>query len=257
MDCDQFESIETGDRDDELDPLTRDAARAHVRQCARCAALIAGAPARTAPAIVTRMSGAVSVAGSWAMRPQTAMAAVFLVMLGTSGLLLRSKSSRAPASAEMTVTEEGTPAPAALSAFPADPSDDRSTAPAPSSTVSSSPFVTAMAAYGLGQFDDAARAFGTIAPGNPDAELWQARALREGQGCAAAVAHFDGVARRAAGSRPGWEAAFEGASCYFNLGDVGGARARLTSLLDVDGFGDRARAELVRFARAKPAQAQQ
>ena len=48
------------------------------------------------------------------MRPQTAMAAVFLVMIGTSVLLLRGKSSRAPASAEMTVTEEGTPAPAGV-----------------------------------------------------------------------------------------------------------------------------------------------
>jgi len=63
-----------------------------------------------------RLARAVSLAGSWAMRPQTAMAAVFLVMIGTSVLLLRGKSSRAPASAEMTVTEEGTPAPAAPSA---------------------------------------------------------------------------------------------------------------------------------------------
>ena len=46
------------------------------------------------------------------MRPQTAMAAVFLVMLATSGLLLRGKSARTPASAEVIVTERGAPAPA-------------------------------------------------------------------------------------------------------------------------------------------------
>ncbi len=72
-----------------------------------------------------RLARAVSLAGSWAMRPQTAMAAVFLVMIGTSVLLLRGKSSRAPASAEMTVTEEGTPAPAAASAAP--PADQPAT----------------------------------------------------------------------------------------------------------------------------------
>ncbi len=46
------------------------------------------------------------------MRPQTAMAAVFLVMLATSGLLLRGRSARTPASAEVIVTERGAPAPA-------------------------------------------------------------------------------------------------------------------------------------------------
>jgi TolA-binding protein len=52
----------------------------------------------------------VSLAGSWAMRPQTAMAALFLVMIGTSLLLLRGKSSRAPPSEDVTVTERGAPA---------------------------------------------------------------------------------------------------------------------------------------------------
>jgi hypothetical protein len=41
------------------------------------------------------------------------MAALFLVMIGTSLLLLRGKSARTPMAAEVTVTEQGTPAPAA------------------------------------------------------------------------------------------------------------------------------------------------
>ncbi len=144
MDCEKFESALMDELYGELDELTSAAAKRHVSGCSRCAALLGGlratrrvatlprveppadleqrildAAAAATPKVVPlrgRVARAVSLAGSWAMRPQTAMAAVFLVMIGTSVLLLRGKSSRAPASAEMTVTEEGTPAPAAPSA---------------------------------------------------------------------------------------------------------------------------------------------
>jgi hypothetical protein len=148
MDCEKFESALMDELYGELDELTSAALKRHVTGCARCAALIGGfratrrvaalpkveppagleerifAAAAAAHPVVPmgwRLARAVSLAGSWAMRPQTAMAAVFLVMIGTSVLLLRGKSSRAPASAEMTVTEEGTPAPAAPSVAPAPP----------------------------------------------------------------------------------------------------------------------------------------
>ncbi|HTB73684.1 MAG TPA: zf-HC2 domain-containing protein [Polyangiaceae bacterium] len=141
MDCEKFESALMDELYGELDELTSAAAKRHVSGCARCSALLGGlratrrvaalprveppadleqrilaAAAAATPKAVPlrgRLAHAVSMAGSWAMRPQTAMVAVFLVMIGTSVLLLRGKSSRAPASAEMTVTEEGTPAPAA------------------------------------------------------------------------------------------------------------------------------------------------
>lgn len=48
-----------------------------------------------------------SAAGNWAMRPQTAMAAVFLLMVGTSTLALRMKHKNSEAA--MSVTEQGTP----------------------------------------------------------------------------------------------------------------------------------------------------
>src|ERR1700722_19809965 len=140
MDCEKFESVLMDELYGELDELTSAAAKRHVSGCARCSALLGGlratrrvaalpridppadleqrilaVAAAATPRVVPlrgRLARAVSLAGSWAMRPQTAMAAVFLVMIGTSVLLLRGKSSRAPASAEMTVTEEGTPAPA-------------------------------------------------------------------------------------------------------------------------------------------------
>lgn len=140
MDCEKFESALIDELYGELDELTSAAAKRHIAGCARCAALISGFRATRRVAVLPkveppegleqrilaattsakqvspvgwRLARVVSLAGSWAMRPQTAMAAVFLVMIGTSVLLLRGKSSRAPASAEMTVTEEGTPAPAA------------------------------------------------------------------------------------------------------------------------------------------------
>jgi hypothetical protein len=148
MDCEKFESALMDELYGELDELTSAALKRHVAGCARCAALLGGfratrrvaalprvdppagleerifaATASAHPLVPAkwRLARAVSLAGSWAMRPQTAMAAVFLVMIGTSVLLLRGKSSRAPASAEMTVTEEGTPAPAAPSVAAAAP----------------------------------------------------------------------------------------------------------------------------------------
>jgi hypothetical protein len=156
MDCEKFETALMDELYGELDELTSAAAKRHVSGCARCAALIGGlratrrvatlprveppegleqrilaAAAAATPKVVPfrgRLARAVSLGGSWAMRPQTAMAAVFLVMIGTSVLLLRGKSSRAPASAQITVTEEGTPAPASPALASATPPEP---APAP------------------------------------------------------------------------------------------------------------------------------
>ncbi|HEY6462670.1 MAG TPA: zf-HC2 domain-containing protein [Polyangiaceae bacterium] len=139
MDCEKFESAMMDELYGELDELTSAAAKRHVAGCARCAALLGGlratrrvaavpmvdlpagleerilAAARDAQKVVPmprRAARVVSAAGNWAMRPQTAMAALFLVMIGTSVLLIRGKPSRAP-SAEVTVTEQGAPAPVA------------------------------------------------------------------------------------------------------------------------------------------------
>jgi TolA-binding protein len=143
MDCEKYESAMMDELYGELDELTSAAAKRHVAGCARCTALVGGlratrrvavvplvdpppdleerilAAAREAQKVVPirrRVARVVSLAGSWAMRPQTAMAALFLVMIGTSVLLLRGKSSRAPVSSEVTVTEQGAPAPVASAA---------------------------------------------------------------------------------------------------------------------------------------------
>src|SRR5689334_16837021 len=106
MDCEKFEATLMDELYGELDELTSAAAKRHVSGCARCAALIGGlratrrvaaiprvepppgleerilaAAGAATPKVVPlrgRLARAVSMAGSWAMRPQTAMAAVFL-----------------------------------------------------------------------------------------------------------------------------------------------------------------------------------
>jgi hypothetical protein len=156
MDCEKLEAVMIDELYGELDEVTSAAVKRHLAGCPRCAELLAGlkatrqratlpllaAPpglqdrileavrhvARAAPPARGRLSSAISLAGRWSMRPQTAMAALFLVMVGTSVLLLRGKSSRAPAGADITVTEEGTPAPVA-SAAPAEPSVPVESAP--------------------------------------------------------------------------------------------------------------------------------
>jgi hypothetical protein len=90
----------------------------------------------------------------------------------------------------------------------------------------------------------AAAAPATATPSDGDRALGDARAIRASRGCRAAVGRFDEAARRAAGTSTAWDALLEGGRCYRLLGDAPGARARLTPLLDVDAFRDRAQLEL-------------
>src|SRR5512140_1863412 len=142
MDCEKFETAMIDELYDELDELTSAAAKRHVAGCARCAAIYGGlratrrvvasaggvpmveipgtlearilAATREAQKVVPfrkRLASAISAAGSWAMRPQTQMAAVFLLMIGSSVVFLKGGRKASPmAAAPMTVTEQGAPA---------------------------------------------------------------------------------------------------------------------------------------------------
>ena len=145
MDCEKFEATMLDELYGELDELTVAASKRHVGGCARCSALMAGLRATrklvTLPVVapsegfesrlLSAVQGAeadagrprlgfaqfISLAGRWAMRPQTAMAAVFLLMVGTSSVLLTRKAPRSAleaASTSFTVTENGTPAAAPM-----------------------------------------------------------------------------------------------------------------------------------------------
>jgi hypothetical protein len=187
------------------------------------------------PSLRQRTARVVSLAGSWAMRPQTAMSAVFLVMIGTSVLLLRGKA-HAPTEASVTVTQQGTPAlpVASASQKPIEPP---------------SPFEAAAIQYRAGQFDEAMRAFDTLAASDPNAELWASRAARAGKGCRAAVTRFDHLAQRAAGTPVGWDALLEGGICFRSIGNASEARVRLNALLRVDSHKERAHTELERLRK--------
>jgi len=327
----------------ELDEITSAAVKDHLAGCERCSNLLRGLRATrrlsalpTVPPPVSleqrilrrvnslpkarptrRLGRAVSAAGSWAMRPQTAMVAVFLVMIGTSVLLLRERSSRAPASAEVTVTEQGAPAPAAAASVTVANRDDLAVLPsatfqpeAPSVTELRSPTPAKEASNGpsglatsdlagssiadrsnaLRKGDGLADRADTVVakvdteaakpqsgagasapmapaaaspmpPSDPGAQagraegasstttassaLAAARAIRQTQGCSAAVGRFDDVAVHLdVDPEAGAAALLDSARCYESLGDVPRARARLGALLRIPAFRERAQSEL-------------
>jgi hypothetical protein len=135
MDCEKFETILLNELYDELDELTGAAAKRHLAGCSRCSALFSGMRAtrrfsalpllepsadledRILASVFRaqseapqghRFSRAISWAAHWAMKPQAAMAAVFLLMIGSSVLLLRGHHAKSPY-ATVTVTEQGAP----------------------------------------------------------------------------------------------------------------------------------------------------
>ncbi len=133
MNCEKFETLLLDELYGELDELTSAAMRKHAHSCSRCAAqldgfkraraafaehsdegvtrvgILEGGPSSLEARILSAVadaekvtliapfqkasSGWVSRAGRWAMRPQTAMAALFMLMLGSSAVLMRSRSS--------------------------------------------------------------------------------------------------------------------------------------------------------------------
>ncbi len=148
MDCEKFEAHLMDELYEELDELTSAAARRHIAGCARCASLIGGlratrrvavlpwvepsvdledrilAAARDAQKVVPfsrKLSRAISLAGSWAMRPQSAMAAVMVIFVAVSLVFVR-RGKMAP-DGTLTVTAEGEPSPVAAAVPPSEAKD--------------------------------------------------------------------------------------------------------------------------------------
>ena len=166
MDCEKFEPLLLDELYEELDEVTSAAVKRHVSGCARCASILNGMrstrravaspmldmlplpagledrilssvkEAQKVVPIQSRASRALSWAGSWAMRPQTAMAAVFLLMIGTSAFVIRSRPSNhagpggSGETAAVSVTEKGEPAGQAPSADDHDSLDNKAAAAA-------------------------------------------------------------------------------------------------------------------------------
>lgn len=136
MDCEKFESNLIDELYGELDDVTSAAMKRHAAGCSRCAGLLGGlkatrkvaalpmeplpdgledrilAAAREAQKVVpmrSRFATFVSRAGAWAMRPQTAMAAVFLLAIGSSVVLMNTSRSRDAAPSGVAVQTKGSP----------------------------------------------------------------------------------------------------------------------------------------------------
>jgi len=150
MDCEKFEATLIDELYGELDELTSAACKRHVEGCARCAALFGGlqatrrlavlplvAPskdleerilaaereARKVVPIERRLSRALSWAGSWAMRPQVVMAALFLLLVGVSSSLLSGRKGDAVSAYSTPPPAEGSSAQAAAPIGPTPPAE--------------------------------------------------------------------------------------------------------------------------------------
>jgi hypothetical protein len=274
MDCEKFDNHLIDALYDELDEVTLAAMRRHADGCARCAGAWSGLRATRKVAVLPllepsdgledRILSAVASAqrttpwhrkalrglawaGSHAMRPQLAMAALFFLVIGSSMLLLRARPG-SMAVAPVRVTERGTPA--------ADPVAQAGAAPAPAA-----PAATAVAAADVdkekdgllggasgakGDAKERARADEGDGQGADPARqaLKDARGVRDQSGCSAAVKAFDAVGAKFPGTSAAADAMWDEAACYKSMGD--GARAReLWAALRQTSYGGRAEQELL------------
>jgi hypothetical protein len=133
VDCEKFDRIVLDLLYEELDELTSAAAKRHMEHCARCRGIVQGlratrqvgilpmieAPAGLEQRILAaednaraglplrqRLGRTISVLAGYAMRPQLAMAALLMLMIGASLLFLR---VRPGAREHVRVTERGVP----------------------------------------------------------------------------------------------------------------------------------------------------
>ena len=306
MDCEKFDRIVLDLLYEELDELTSAAAKRHMEHCSRCRGIGSGLratrqlavlPLEEAPAGLSerilqgerrahaglplrqRFGRAISVMAGYAMRPQLAMAALLLLMIGTSLLLLRAR----PVDSDMLlVTERGVPeseaesmaivklpesesaaaAPAHGAMFddPAATSAREEVTPAATEPLAGGPpsdaaaaadggvYEEAMAAYRSGRYGEAQRLFAQVAAEDgdnaPSAALLAAQAARTSSGCREAAPMFDRVTLNWAGSPIAHEAAWQAADCYRSLGQPEDARRQYRALLDVAGYSERARSAL-------------
>jgi hypothetical protein len=242
MDCEKFDQHVIDALYDELDELTMASMKRHMESCSRCAAAFSGLRATREVAILpldepsdeleSRILFAASAAqkktpwhkkalrglawaGSHAMRPQLAMAAVFVLVIGSSLLLLRARPGT-PSLAPVRVTERGEPSP-----------ERDEGAEAPLAAAQAAPTAAPEApARGDGKekaapADDEAKA---SKGGEAQTALAEARSTEASKGCDAALAKYDDVGVRFSGTKQAADAMLAAAACHRKRGDVDRAR---------------------------------
>lgn len=301
MDCERFDRVVLDLLYDELDELTEAAARRHVDGCARCRNIASGLRATREVGVLPsidppdglelkileaerrirerlplrqRVGRAVSVLAGYAMRPQLAMAALLLLVIGSSLVFLRAR----PGDREsVLVTERGVPesegdsvtivpvapdreapaahgAPAALSAEPHGKSPPVASA-APEAEERESAYESAMGLFRDRRYDEARQQFEAVAQKGgaeaAEAALYAAQSEKNSNGCSAAATLFDQVPSRFPGTRAGYEATWQAAECYESLGETEHARRSYQALLDDPTYSERAKAALAQLDRAE------
>jgi hypothetical protein len=272
MDCEKFDQHVIDALYDELDELTMASMKRHMESCSRCAnafsALRATREVAVLPleepsdALESRILFAASAAqrktpwhkkalrglawaGSHAMRPQLAMAAVFVLVIGSSLLLLRAKPGT-NAIGPVKVTERGEPSPdrdegaRTLSAPAAAATAAAAAEAAPGQGAAADPPPQARADKEEKQQDEAKSAKG----GDAQTALASAKASENASGCDAALTKYDEVGVRFAGTPQAAEAMWSAANCYKKLGDAAKARELYSALAKRDEYKDKAKEAL-------------
>lgn len=314
VDCEKFDRVVLDLLYEELDELTSAAARRHMDHCVRCRdigsrlratrevgivplvpapeglterILQAEARARSELGFRQRFGRAVSILAGYAMRPQLAMAALLMLMIGGSLLLLRARPGERE---RVHVTERGVPEgesePVALVPLPeklpvtdsargarahgvdetrrdrsaeseAEPqaAAEQASAPAPGADKpGTGAYDDAMNAYRARHYADARQRFDSIAgEGGPQAgsaALYSALAIKKDSGCGAAMPRLEEVAQKYRGANEGNEATLQLADCQRFSGLLADARQNYQSLTGVEGFADRARQALAEMEQS-------
>jgi TolA-binding protein len=310
MDSDKFDRIVLDLLYGELDELTTAAARRHMDQSARAreiyahfratrqlGVLPAHAPppdfeltllAREARVLAElpvrhRLGRVVSMLAGYAMRPQLIMAALLLLMIGSSLMFVRTRPALHSA---VQVTERGAPEDdmdVVLPLTPPPPSAPLTPPPGqPRAAVSAGgaaavpatdalntrmvsdslpsdgqdAFDQALQIYRARGYIEAQRLFERLSrSGHPraaEAAFYAALSMRNIKGCAAALPAFARVAERFPSSLAAHDAVWRGARCQQQLGDAASARQGYESLLHVPSHARRAQQALASLASEKP-----
>lgn len=318
MDCEKFDRVMLDLFYQELDEITTAAAQRHTEHCTRCREisarlratrdvgvlpllappegleqriLIAERHARSELPLRQRLGRAISVLAGYAMRPQLAMAALLLLVIGSSLLLLRGRPGQQQ---NLLVTERGVAEteteavvigvlreprdrelePDAVSSRPAASVEPRVSPPngtldatsennengeSGQAIESDRQYEEALALYRDRRYEEALAKFDAIAGRGgaraASAALYAAQSARALQGCPSAALLFEQVHQRFADSASGQEAAWQAAGCYRSLGDFERARQLYRALEEVPGFSDRAQAALTSLGDLPPAEA--
>lgn len=294
MDCERFDKTTMDLLYGELDELSEAASLRHLHHCTRCREIwghlrttreLAEIPLEAPPSdlfqnildaeeqahrslpVNERFSRAISVLAGYAMRPQLAMAALLLLMIGSSLVFVRTGPLD---HGKVSITEGGKPyaePPKSRSEreramvfegsfesarAQSSPSAGQETAAAQSPTKgaeashtsSRETYAAAMTAYQEGRYAEAERLFSEVANSGSEqsasAALHEGHAARNGSGCQRAATLYDSVAASYPGSTVSDEASWHAASCYRALGQVQRASAHYEKLKSRPAFAERA-----------------